>query len=321
MIDFYRKEIDKIIDDTFQETVKSIKECGHHDLNRNYVFKVETLSRSVIIKFYYKKNKRIRELSSLNYYKKAKLHILAYGLLTDGTEWSLYNYIEGEMLQSTFPEMNLQSQKKIFLEIGKEMAMLHNAYVFDYFGDWFEMKQSPLKDYREFIIADTERLIENLKALDNYDAKVFDPVIDFTRDQYPYIRELKEGRLCHRDYDGRNIIVNMNQFGEYKLAAVLDFEKCVVFNEHFDIIGLYRKYFLKNPELIEPFFTGYTQIKEVDEQFNMEFKFNLFRLGIDLCSWSQNVSMAFYKESYAYLKDLISIKDDLDQLDYRPRRL
>lgn len=318
MIGHYKNKVDEIIESTFSETVVSVVECGHHDLNRNYVFKVDTNSRTVIIKFYYKKNKRIREISSLNHYKKAKLNILALGMLEDGTEWSLYNYIEGVMLQTTFPLMDFQNRVIIFEEIGKEMATLHASKVFNYFGDWNPIKQSPLEDYRSFIISDTERLIDNLKSLKNCDTSIFEEVIDITRGEYDNIRLLNEGRLCHRDYDGRNIIIKKNQIGNYALEAILDFEKCVVFNEHFDIIGLYRKYFLSNPELINPFFKGYTSIKQVDDQFNKELKFNLFRTGIDLCSWSQNVSMIFFYEAYGFLKDLVAIADNLDQFKYIP---
>ncbi len=303
----YENQIEKIICDGFHESVISIRECGNHDLNRNYVYQVMTENRNLIIKFYYKPNKRLREVNALKHIKHSKLRILLMGETSDGTEWSLYNYIQGEMLESIFNILTEIDAQKIFYEIGLDMGLLHSSKQFDYFGDWLYEKQSPVEQYQNFIVKDTERIITNLGFLPDEDQFTLNYAVNAVREEYDNIRELKIGRLCHRDYDGRNIIIDKNSDGRYYLNGILDFEKCVVFNEHYDIIGLYRKYFIKKPELIKSFFDGYNQYMNIDESFNNEFRFNLFRMGLDLCSWSKRVSESFYNEVLEYLKYIIEI--------------
>lgn len=313
----YEDEIKSIILDKFHESVISIRECGNHDLNRNFVYQVITDNRNLIIKFYYKPNKRLREINALSHIKHSMLRIEMMGETYEGTEWSLYNYIRGEILETMIQHMPNEDVKKVFNEIGKDMGMLHSSAQFDYFGDWVIEKQSSLNQYQNFIIKDTERIINNLRFLPKEDQSVLLYAIKAVREEYDQIRRLKIGRLCHRDYDGRNIIINQNSEGEYHLNGILDFEKCVVFNEHYDIIGLYRKYFLYRPELIKPFFDGYQQKMIVDESFKTEFRFNLFRMALDLCSWSKRVSESFYDEVFNYLKYLKEIDGDFEIYLYK----
>jgi serine/threonine protein kinase len=313
----FEDEINNIIMDAFHESVISIRECGNHDLNRNYVFQVMTeQNRNLIIKFYYKANKRLREANALKHIEHSALRIERMGETFDGTEWSLYNYIKGEMLETLIPIFTDDDSKKIFFEIGWDMGMLHSSKQFDYFGDWLKEKQSPVEQYQSFIIKDTERIINNLRFLPEEDQSILAYAIKAVREEYEHIRVLKVGRLCHRDYDGRNIIIDQNSEGEYHLNGILDFEKCVVFNEHYDIVGLYRKYFLYKPELIKPFFDGYTQKMSIDSSFETEFRFNLFRMGLDLCSWSKRVSESFYDEVFQYLKYLIEIDGNFEKFLY-----
>lgn len=303
----YEDQIKKIIKEVFLEPVISIRECGNHDLNRNYVYQVMTEKRNLIIKFYYKPNKRLREENALKHIKHSKLKIIRVGETSEGTEWSIYNFIQGEILDMLFDSMTTIEVQNVFFEIGQDMGLLHSSKDFDYFGDWLIEKQSRVEQYQNFIIKDTERIINNLRFLPEEDQFILNYAISVVREEYENIRELKFGRLCHRDYDGRNIIVKKNYGGNYHLSGILDFEKCVVFNEHYDIIGLYRKYFLNKPELIQPFFNGYSKYMNVDNSFNKEFRFNLFRMGLDLCSWSKLVSDSFYEEVFQYLKYIIEI--------------
>lgn len=313
----YEDQIERIIEDGFHESVISIRECGNHDLNRNYVYQVMTENKNLIIKFYYKPNKRLREENALKHIKHSKLKIVMMGETSEGTEWSIYNYIQGEMLETLFNSQTNYDAQNIFYEIGMDMGLLHSSKQFDYFGDWLSEKQSPVEQYQNFIIKDTERIITNLGFLPEEDQLILNYAINSVREEYKHIRELRIGRLCHRDYDGRNIIVQKKSDGRYHLNGILDFEKCVVFNEHYDIIGLYRKYFINKPELIRPFFDGYTQYMDVDSSFNNEFRFNLFRMGLDLCSWSKRVSDSFYNEVFEYLKYIIDIDGKFETYLYK----
>ncbi|GAU77334.1 aminoglycoside phosphotransferase family protein [Fusibacter sp. 3D3] len=297
-------EIDQIFKDKLNQPKVNILPCGNHDLNRNLVFKVYTPLERWIIKFYYKPLKRSREMNALSYFNQSHLKIVENGNLTNGTEWLIYDFIEGEVLEQCYNTLSDANLNTLFYDIGREMARLHNVKQFDYFGDWVDYKQSSLECYKAFIIEDTERLILNNLKHNQEQGVILEPAIALLRREYQNIRDLNAGRLCHRDLDGRNIIVSRLN-GVYKLDTILDFEKCVVFNEHFDIIGLYRKYFLKAPHLIKPFKSGYETLLTIDASFNIELKFNLLRLGIDLSSWAKYVSNDFYIETMAYLSDLL----------------
>ncbi len=304
-------DIGQIFKEKLDQTKVGISPCGNHDLNRNLVFKVYTPIKQWIIKFYYKPLKRTREINALSYFKQSHLEIVDQGILKNGIEWLIYGFIEGTLMESCYDMLSSANLEVLFYDIGKEMARLHKVKQFNYFGDWVPHKQSSLENYQTFIIDDTERLILNSLNSNQDERIILNIAIDLLREEYQNIRKLKVGRLCHRDFDGRNIILSSTN-GFYKFDTILDFEKCVVFNEHFDIIGLYRKYFLKAPYLIKPFKAGYESILEIDTSFNTELKFNLLRLGIDLSSWAKFVSNDFYAETMEYLSDLLSKIDQID---------
>lgn len=307
-------DISQIFREKLYQNKVDILPCGNHDLNRNLVFKVYTSFDQWIIKFYYKPLKRTREINALSYFEQSHLKIVDHGILKNGVEWLIYNFIEGQLLEQCYETLSDANLETLFFDIGREMARLHNVKQFDYFGDWVSHKQSALENYKNFIMNDTERLILNNLQYNQDEQVILNSAITLLRHEYQNIRDLKAGRLCHRDFDGRNIIVNYSN-GAYKLDTILDFEKCVVFNEHFDIIGLYRKYFLNAPQLIKPFKAGYEDILKIDSSFNIELKFNLLRLGIDLSSWAKYVSNDFYVETITYLSDLLSKIDQIDQFN------
>ncbi|MBF4694768.1 aminoglycoside phosphotransferase family protein [Fusibacter ferrireducens] len=305
-------DIGQIFKEKLYQPKVNILPCGNHNLNRNLVFKVYTSTAQWIIKFYYKPLKRTREINALSFFKQAHLEIIDQGILDNGIEWLVYNFVEGQLLEQCYESISEANLNTLFFDMGREMARLHNVELFDYFGDWVPQKQSALEHYKDFIINDTERLILNNLHHNQDQNHILNAAIDLLRNEYKHIRQLNVGRLCHRDFDGRNIIVSFSN-ETYKLDTILDFEKCVVFNEYFDIIGLYRKYFLNAPQLIKPFKMGYEDILKIDSSFNEELKFNLLRLGIDLSSWAKYVSNDFYVETINYLSDLLSKIDQIEQ--------
>jgi len=70
------------------------------------------------------------------------------------------------------------------------------------------------------------------------------------------------------------------------------------------------------PKLIPHFFKGYTSILEVEDSFNKELRFNLYRLGIDICSWSKTLSDKFFEHTIEYLNALIHKDEHLSDYYY-----
>jgi Ser/Thr protein kinase RdoA (MazF antagonist) len=303
----------------FQERLKihtdSITACGHHELKRNLVFKVNAGQREFIIKLYYKHHKQIRELNALHYYINLPLKLIDYGVYK-GIEWSIYPYVKGRVMENCLEAMTEAQQIKLFNDFGKRMADFHNAASFQTFGDWVTGKSSPNSAYRDFMIKDTERIIHNIETLALAPHSLFKDAIQRTRKAYDTIETLETATLCHRDLDGRNVLIKRiaaldgNHINDqYQLLTFLDFEKCVRFNPNYDIINLYRKYFYKAPWLIKPFFDGYDQLRTREESYHNAFEFNLLRMGLDIASWSQRVSQLYYEETLLYLEALLA--DDL----------
>ena len=308
-------EVKYIVANELKTNVIDIVPCGNHDLNRNLVYRVFVAEASYIVKVFYKTLKIDRELQVIPLFAKDNpLRVLANGVMDNGYEWLIYNYVEGWLLDHIIDDLDLDQLRLLFYQIGKRTAQFHAIKTFDYFGDWQVDKQSPINAYQAFIINDCERMAENILSQDLSSFDCLVEAIDKMRSEYENIRNLKFGRLCHRDLDGRNILIKVNLTEGLKLEAFLDFEKCVVFNEYYDIIGFYRRYFINQPKLIEPFFKGYREVLDVDDSFNKELKFNLYRAGIDICSWARFVSEEFFSDTIKYLEKLAAFDQDMDPL-------
>lgn len=317
-MDFY-DETKKLFETKFGSEVLECVSWGNHDLNRNLVYKVSVAAQSFIIKIFLKPNKARREsnivpmLSHFNHLK-----IIDQGEFSTGQEWIIYNYVEGWVLEHIIDDLDLDQLRNLFYQLGYSLAQIHTIQDFDYFEDWRGENHCALDQYKAFMIQDTERLIQNLNHSNLPNNDVLDPCIQIVREAYDSIRTLKYGRLCHRDLDGRNIIVGFEHSLDLRVKSIIDFEKTIIFNEYFDIVGLYKKYFIKEPKLMVWFFKGYEQILKIGDDFNQELKFNLFRIGIDICSWSYDFSKSYYEETITYLKGLLKIENRLEDY-YKPR--
>ncbi len=311
-------DVKKIFAKHFIERIIDISPCGNHELKRNLVYKVVLEKGQYIIKFFYKANKRVREINIIPIIESFnELKIVQFGNTDDGTEWVIYNFLEGWLLDQIYDDLDLDQLRYLFHEIGKRTAKLHEVDQFDYFGDIQLEKQSPVQDYKRFAIEDCERLIENLYKQNLNQIDVISNSIDKLRNEYEHIRDLKKGRYSHRDLDGRNILIKITPEKGIELNGFLDFEKTVINNEYIDIIGFYRRYFIKEPKLIQHFFEGYEEILSVDESFNNELRFNLYKTGIDICSWSLDVSKDYFDSTLTYLKELQRIDPLLEDLYYK----
>jgi len=293
--------------------------CGNHKLNRNLVYILLVDDEKYVIKFFFMNERYNRELQVIPLAESINpLKIIVNGETANGLDWVIYNYLEGWLLEHIYDDLDLDQLRDIFYQIGEKLAQFHSIKKYDYFGDWNENKRSPVEDYHKFMVEECERMISNLVFEGTKDDVILKTAVDRLRAEYVNIRKLNSGRLCHRDMDGRNILIHVNLNEGIKVGAFLDFEKTVVFNEYFDIISLYKKYFIYEPKLIEPFFKGYEKILPIDASFDTELRFNLYRIGIDICSWSKEFSEPYYDETLKYLKKLESVDDMISTIFAKP---
>lgn len=305
-----KASIEEIFKTRFLGKVTFIEDCGNHELNRNHVYKVYSDQESgpYIVKFFYKSEKHVREIEALKYYTPKTLKILHYGTMPFGVDWIIYNFIEGQLSDFEIATMSMADKKKVFFEIGEEMYRLHQTKHFDYFGDWYDEKRSPVASYVSFMQMEADRIVGKIKEQALPQKEILDRACAILLEEKKNIAPIDCGRLCHRDLDGRNILVHHVGNDPFHLAAFLDFEKCVVFNSDFDLIGLFRKYFFDEPYLLESFFMGYQKDEVLDERFYKAFKFNLYKVGLDICSWTYHYSVGYFYEGLTFLEKLLAVE-------------
>ena len=124
----------------------NIKPVGHHELGRHLVYHVTNdNSLSVIFKLYYKKNRWNREVASLKLLTGSDVlcpGIKSYGILDDGTEWIIFEYLDGECFENIKDIIDEKSKTNILFELGNELGKIHSFRVFDFFGTWDENGKS-----------------------------------------------------------------------------------------------------------------------------------------------------------------------------------
>jgi aminoglycoside phosphotransferase len=100
MLHYTEKEIKDMARSIVGE-ISFIKAVGNHELGRHLVYHVKAKSGpSIILKLYYKKDRRSREIASLRLLSGSGVKcpsLLDYGILDDGTEWATTEYLEGEV--------------------------------------------------------------------------------------------------------------------------------------------------------------------------------------------------------------------------------
>lgn len=311
---FMENAISEIFGSRYPHERISVIPCGNHSYDRNRVYKVEVSGQLFVIKFIASEHRVLRERTVIPMVQTINpLKILATGKYGNQIDWILYNHVDGWVLEEVIDDFDLDQKRHLFREIGEIMGAFHALRTFDYFGDWTSERQSALTAYRDYIISDCERQIKMVMAQPVVDQDALMAAVRRLRDEYENITPLKLGRLCHRDFDGRNILVSIHADEGIHISGILDFEKTVVHNAHFDIAALYRKYFLIEPKLIPYFTEGYRKYLTIEDDFNQSLRFYLYRSAIDLLSWSNEISSEFFSEANRYLKRLVAMDAHLKQ--------
>lgn len=274
---------------------------GNHELNRHLVYLIKPVSSEpLIIKFYYKKNRRNREIAALKLLAVSTVKcpkIIKYGELEDSTEWLLSDHIEGHTFERVKNSIPYHEQLKIMEEMGHELGKIHSYKAFDFFGNWDEYGNSIdyIRDCTVNSIISMEYAVREVKQQDLPDRGLLDKAVIKIRNNYHILDDIKESRLRHNDFDGRNILVKQKG-GEWALTAVIDFEQSMPGNIDMDIAGLYHKYFLDNTDYEKAFFRGYNEYRKVSPGFYDRLGFYLLCIGVTICSWTYGPAPDYYKE-------------------------
>ncbi|KRQ86180.1 Phosphotransferase enzyme family protein [Caloramator mitchellensis] len=261
----YSKEnIIDIIESILKIKVVKIIPIGHHELNRHCVYIVyfEKLN-PIVFKIFCVKNRINREIASLNLLKYTNVKspkFFIHGILNDGNEWMIYDYIDGVSLDSILERLSQNELNTLFIQVGEELGKIHAVKKFDFYGNWDASGNSinNIKSYYEYFIRSVEMQICELILQEFDDKRFLLDVADKIRKNYSLIKAINESRLCHNDFDGRNILV-LCQKDQCNVNGIVDFEQSFPGNKEMDIARLYFRYFLENLELEKSFFKGYNK--------------------------------------------------------------
>ncbi len=308
-MDYTQEDMRKIISDIFDSNQCRIMPIGNHDLNRHLVYKVMLPSDTYVIKFYYKWNRRNREIAAhkvLESYSEVKLpKLINYGVLEDGREWMAYEFVEGHMLDEVQPDLDVYELECLFEEMGEQLGKIHGSKQFDYFGDWDENGKSlhDITSFKQCFIRRQESHVQTLRKFALPEKRMLEAAIALMREFYCILDPIHESRLCHRDFDGRNILVIKGRL-KWEISAVIDFEQSSPYYTGSDIVNLYRKYFIDSPNLERAFFTGYERFHKLDPYFVSLKDYMLLSLGVAICSWSYDDARPHYYEGIRILEFL-----------------
>lgn len=292
------KQCISIIRENFGNDVL-IEPIGNHHLGRHFVFKV-TKDMSYVMKFYFKEHKWEREISALNLLN-AETHktpnVLNYGV-TDDVEWLLYEYFDGQTLNNV--ELDDESLKKIYFNLGQELAIIHRDNQYDKFGRLdlngeFYIVNDTNKEYVQYIFEST---LKNL-ALVNHDRKeLVNRATKILKEDIDALETDEKGSLCHNDLSDRNIIVRDGKF-----ELLFDFEQSSI-SDRYREIALINYYLTRRGEIyFNAFLEGYQKHYSINlNVLNQREKTYLLLHGIMICSWSLEVNKDYYDEGIALLE-------------------
>lgn len=297
--DYLKNEMTQVL----QEIVIDIKEIGNHHLNRHLVYCIITSTfKKYVLKIYYKQNRRINEINSLQLLENSELpipKIINYGEFNTNEEWLLLEYIDGIPLESTLSNLNQKSKETIFTQMGVYLGKMHSLKTFDGFGSW----NNPIKGtnkYNEATLRKRRDIYKYIEQLELEECELLIKAIKMVRKSEHLLNINHQPRLTHHDYDARNVLVN-----KINISAIIDFEICTPGNFENDLVGLYFKYFTDNKALEQAFLRGYLKYMYLDKSFYIRLPTYILNHIIRNCSWAYNQAPDYYYENIKYLKKIL----------------
>lgn len=306
MFEYTEGQIKKITESIFKRDVH-VKPIGNHELKRHLVYHVTSADGlSAAFKIYYRKNRWNREVAALNILCGSNVlcpHILGYGTLEDGTEWIATEYIEGKSFEKVKDLIKREDMIEIYMDIGRELGKIHNKRIFKYFGNWDENGNSidKIEEYITYFKGQVDIVLSDLFKQHLPDEELQKKCSLKLLDNLHVIRDVKEARLCHNDFNERNMLVKYSN-GKWRLAAVLDFEQCIPSDRYKDLADIYEPLCIEDYEYGEAFREGYEEYMSIDDGFYK--KKDIYRLftGLWICSWAFKYAPDYYKTGIKLLE-------------------
>lgn len=311
MMSFYNdKKVEEIVKALLGRRFR-VMPIGNHELERHLVYKLKDENgTNLILKLYFRKNRWNREVAALKQLSSSGVtcpELIGYGVLEDGTEWLVTEFIDGEAFFKVKNIIDRRNRVIIYRQMGEEIGKMHGFKTFEFFGNWDHNCNSMdcTNNFSAVFIRRAEITIENLLERRLPEYSLYKIAAKKLRDNYGLIDSVKTACLCHNDYDERNVLVNRVDSREWRLVGVVDFEQSLPWDKDRDIVDLYYALGQEDEELVMAFLSGYNRFSSIGDEFYRKMDFYLLYSGINICSWAYELAPEYYERGIELLEKFV----------------
>lgn len=300
-------KIKQVLKDTLKKNVE-IHPIGNHKLNRHLVFHVTSKSNySSVFKLYYKRNRWNSEVASFKVLQNSKVKapaLLDMGILSDGTEWILLEYLSGSTFDKVRNELTQDAQKRILYQMGEELGKIHGLRTFDFFGPWDENCNSIHNQQMEFkthFEQGVENRMQSIYEQKLPEEKLFRDAYQEIQKYFDLLEDVNEFCLCCSDFGPRNVIIDQIN-GQWELVGIIDFEHSCPWDPDRDLVDIFHTLFWDDTSMERDFLDGYRQHKSINDSYYQKKQLYMLNVGLGICSWARTDAPDYYQEGIKILQ-------------------
>ncbi|MCK8059713.1 MULTISPECIES: aminoglycoside phosphotransferase family protein [unclassified Fusibacter] len=298
MLTYTDKDIRNHVEEIF-DRVEAIIPIGHHDINRNLVYKVTTAEKDYVIKYYFKKDKCCNEVRTIKLLTQAGIKcpgLIKSDVTKDHIEYSIIEFVEGVPLIDVQSKMTEKNLNEVYFKMGQTLAEIHSIKDFDHFKTWEvnEESQPWVHSFKASIEHDLDRFFIKYDPEEHDAFPLIKRAYTEVKNNLDAFDVVEKAVLCHHDFSPRNIMVS--PFGDdYQMTYVFDFEHSKPSADILDIIDTGLMIEEQLPQVTDAFYKGYRSVRNFSEDhFSSLKRLVSFYIAIVICSWSRESAPDFY---------------------------
>lgn len=296
----------------FDKRIEWIKPIGNHDLKRHLVYLVRFDNEDIIMKLYYKKGRRSREIESLKTIEASSIKaptIINFGELEDGTEYLMINRFRGEPFSKVHHLMNKANRVELFEAMGETLSELHSMTTFDFYGEWECRDVTDNKNYLHALTPKIEIFKRMIQKCDTPQKEFLLRCCNDVDEEMASFECPEWSRLTHLDFNTRNVLVDFDN-GKWQFKALIDFEQSMPWNYEEDIASVYNRYLIENEDYHQAFLKGYSKHMTLDKGFYQRLRFYNLIEGLNACSWAYENAKDYYYYGIELLNRYQKMKEE-----------
>lgn len=295
----YKREEMKLLINNILGANCEVLPIGNHELKRHLVYMVNTDADKYVFKYYYRENACNNEIYTLKLLEDTDLPVaklIDHGMIGDSNEWILLSFIKGVPFSKHFRSIDEESRKSIFIEMGEILSKIHQIPV-------EEVLFAGEANYRDALEKSLNGYVSDIKKMKK-DVPIVQIALKYLNESMEIFETAVDGCYCHRDYDGRNVLILRNEEG-WSISGVLDFEKSMYWDRSYDFTFMFINHFYEHPEYTKYFVEGYTKNMELPSNINELLKFYMVYDCIKALSWCKDLSPEYFEKCLKIIQDIL----------------